>query len=155
MECTNNTRARNQWRKEKKETMISRMAVGETPSPSLDCLNFLIAMDPFLFLVLARNTSPYVPSPTLPTSSYIWSHAGLWEPPPPPRPSPIPAVSSWLLLCSLPVSLSLRFGRGLLGRILQGSLLFLVIKFTINLLHLEGLTCKGLIVWITHFSINL
>lgn len=101
--------------RKKRKTMISRIAVGETPSPSFDCLNFLMAMDPFLFLVLARKTSPYVPSPILPTSSYIWSQAGLWEPPPP-RPSPIPAVISWLLLLlSFPTSGSaevcFRFGR--------------------------------------------
>ena len=43
-------------------TMISRMAVGETPSPSLDCLNFFMAMDlegvPTGDLVRARKTRP-------------------------------------------------------------------------------------------------
>lgn len=62
--------------------MISRMAVGETPSPSLDCLNFLIAMDfPRLVegaLIRARKTRPYVPSPIFPIRSYCCSHSGLF-----------------------------------------------------------------------------
>lgn len=77
------------------QTMISRMAVGETPSPSLDCLNFLMAMHlPRLAacLLLAKNTSPYVPSPIFPISSYCCSHAGLLGPPPPPL-LPLPPLT--------------------------------------------------------------
>jgi len=74
--------------KNRHRTMISRMAVGETPSPSLDCLNFLMAMQHLRSLVRAKNTSPYVPSPILPTRSYCCNHAGRF-PPPEPRPSPI------------------------------------------------------------------
>lgn len=76
--------------------MISRMAVGETPSPSLDCLNFLMAMDlPLLEgdLVLARNTSPYVPSPIFPIRSYCCNHAGLLLPLPPLPPPPLLLVA--------------------------------------------------------------
>lgn len=64
--------------------MISRMAVGETPSPSFDCLNFFIAMDLSRFdwsLLRAKNTNPYVPSPILPRRSYCCNHAGLLVPP--------------------------------------------------------------------------
>lgn len=60
--------------------MISRMAVGETPSPSLDCLNFFMAIDFPRFvgdLIRARKTRPYVPSPIFPIRSYCRSHSGL------------------------------------------------------------------------------
>lgn len=58
--------------------MISRMAVGETPSPSLDCLNFLMAMGFERFaLIFAKKTNPYVPSPIFPITSYCSSHSGL------------------------------------------------------------------------------
>lgn len=62
-------------------TIISRIAVGETPSPSLDCLNFFMAIDLDRFsLIFAKKTKPYVPSPIFPITSYCSSHSGLLPP---------------------------------------------------------------------------